>query len=166
MRKIGTGRLQNSKNMYVTLNNKPIYLQMALDQSFHPKGYYTFPSDKFITEEILRAKKLDPTRLVEDNSPDKEDHIISDINSWHRYLPALQYSSFLNYIIENTYPGSAWNFIGSNKQTDIPLLNTECGTEHGYKGGAGDIYMSYEYHIMINSFRKYPKNAWQYYVLI
>ena len=31
---------------------------MALDQSYHPQGFYTFPSDKFMKEEIQRAKDL------------------------------------------------------------------------------------------------------------
>jgi len=267
MRKISTARLPGTKDMYVTLNDKPVYLQMALDQAYHPKGYYTFPDDKFIKEEILRAKniglnglrihikvaiprklywadklglfiqcdmpsldtpddpgipsasgkknyeytlinhirrdynhpsifswvlfnetwglesndrdvqgyplenrewveslyyrakEMDPTRLIEDNSPDKQDHIVSDINCWHKYLPALQYEAFLDNAVANSYPGSAWNYIGGNKQTDIPLLNTECGAEHGYKGGAGDIDLSYEYHIMVNTFRKYRKNT-------
>lgn len=267
MRKIGMARLPDSKDMYITLNNKPIYLSMALDQSYNPEGYFTFPSDEFMKEEILRAKdiglngirihiktgiprklywadklglliqadipnfgahddrgipseyarkhweytfrnqvardynhpsifswvlfnetwgmegrgrdsrgyhpesrewvrslyylakELDPTRLVEDNSPDKNDHIVSDINSWHRYLPAQIYASYLDDIIEKTYPGSGWNYVGDNKQTDIPLLNTECGAEHGYNDQAGDIDMSFEYHIMVNAFRKRLKNA-------
>ena len=43
---------------YVALNNKPIYLQIALDQSYHPEGYYTFPNDKFLKEEIMRSKSI------------------------------------------------------------------------------------------------------------
>jgi len=32
---------------YIALNDKPIYLQLTLDQSYHPEGFYTFPSDDF-----------------------------------------------------------------------------------------------------------------------
>ncbi len=266
MRKISTGRPPGSDDMYIMLNNKPVYLKMTLDQAFHPESFYTFPSDDFIREEILRAKniglngirihiktemprklywadklgvlvqadipnfrlnnetgiadeyaknnwkytaynqimrdfnhpsifcwvlfnetwglegrgqyrgypqenrewvislynwakELDPTRLVEDNSPDKYDHIVSDINCWHRYLPAQIYASFLDNAMENTYPGSGWNYIGDNVQTDIPLLNTECGAEHGYRYGTGDIDISFEYHIMINEFRRRLTNV-------
>jgi len=263
MRKIGTVKLPDSDDMYIALNNKPVYLQMALDQSYHPLGFYTFPTDNFMREEILRAKEiglnglrihikteiprklfwadklgilvqadipnidgepdedakrnwvytalqqilrdynhpsifswvmfnetwgiqtenvnnvkvylpktrewvrslyhwakeLDPTRLVEDNSPCNEDHVISDINSWHKYLPARQWSSFLGYVVENTYPGSEWNYIGDNKQADIPMMNSECGAVWGYEFGTGDIDISYEYHIMINEFRRRPKIA-------
>ncbi len=55
MRKISTMRMPNSEHMYVSLNNEPVYLQLALDQSYHPEGYYTFPSDKFLQEEIARS---------------------------------------------------------------------------------------------------------------
>ena len=58
MRKISTINLPGTKYPYVALNNKPIYLQLALDQSYHPEGYYTFPSDKFLKEEILRSKSI------------------------------------------------------------------------------------------------------------
>jgi len=267
MRKISSARPPGSDDMVIFLNNEQIYLYMALDQAYHPQGFYTFPSDDFIREEILRAKniglnglrihiktemprklywadrlglliqadipnfymnnetgivdesakanwtytalnqiqrdynhpcifswvlfnetwglegversidegyplenrewvrslyywakKLDPTRLIEDNSPDKYDHIVSDINCWHRYLPAQIYASFLDDAIANTYPGSGWNYIGDNVQTDIPLLNTECGAEHGYRYGTGDIDISFEYHIMVNEFRRRLKN--------
>ena len=43
---------------YVALNNKPIYLQLSLDQAYHPDGYYTYPSDEFMRDEIIRSKKI------------------------------------------------------------------------------------------------------------
>ena len=58
MRKISTMNLPGTEHPYVALNNKPIYLQLALDQSYHPDGYYTFPTDKFMKEEILRSKSI------------------------------------------------------------------------------------------------------------
>ena len=58
IRKISSTNLPGNEYPYVALNNKPIYLQLALDQSYHPDGYYTFPSDKFMKEEILRSKSI------------------------------------------------------------------------------------------------------------
>jgi len=55
MRKISVTNLPGTNYPYVALNNKPIYLQMALDQSYHPEGFYTFPSDQFMQEEIQRS---------------------------------------------------------------------------------------------------------------
>lgn len=263
MRKISAVEIPGKEFQYVALNNKPIYLKLALDQSYHSKGFYTFPSDKFMKEEIQRAKDLglnglrihikaemprklywadklglliqedipnfwgepdstakanweqvakeeiardynhpsifswvlfnetwglfgkdsigrrsysketqnwvsewyyktkayDSTRLVEDNSPCNWDHVITDINTWHRYSPARHWTGFLDEIIENTYPGSAHNYIGGNKQNNEPMFNSECGAVWGYEGSTGDIDITWEYHIMMNEFRKRPKIA-------
>lgn len=43
---------------HVALNGVPIYLQLALDQAYHPDGFYTFPTDSALKEEILRARQL------------------------------------------------------------------------------------------------------------
>ena len=56
-REVGIGTNANG-DAYVTLNGKPIYLQMCLDQSYHPEGYYTFPTDEYMKNEIMISKKL------------------------------------------------------------------------------------------------------------
>ncbi|NND05206.1 MAG: glycoside hydrolase family 2 [Saprospiraceae bacterium] len=58
MRSISVVHLPGTKHPYIALNGKPIYLQMALDQSYHPDGFYTFPSDQFMREEIERSKAI------------------------------------------------------------------------------------------------------------
>jgi hypothetical protein len=58
MRKISVMELPGTGYSYVALNDQPVYLQLALDQSYHPDGFYTFPSDQFIKEEILRSKSI------------------------------------------------------------------------------------------------------------
>ena len=58
MRKIATMNLPNTNYKYISLNNKPIYVQLALDQSYHPTGFYTFPSDEFMKNEIVLSKKI------------------------------------------------------------------------------------------------------------
>jgi hypothetical protein len=58
MRKISVTAFPGKGYPYIALNNKPVYLQMALDQAYHPDGYYTFPGDEFIKNEILRAKEI------------------------------------------------------------------------------------------------------------
>ncbi|MDP4224077.1 MAG: glycoside hydrolase family 2 TIM barrel-domain containing protein, partial [Bacteroidota bacterium] len=264
MRKISVVPVPGKDFSYVALNNKPLYLRLTLDQSFHPDGFYTFPSDEFMREEIMRAKNLginglrihikteiprklywadklgllimedvpnywgeptpeakanweyiaanevsrdynhpsifawvlfnetwglfsrdsvtgkrsytpqtqewvrswytrtkaaDPTRLVEDNSPCNLDHVATDINSWHSYNPARQWAGLFDEILSKTYPGSAYNFIGGNIQGNQPMLNSECGAVWGYNGSTGDIDITWEYHIMMNEFRKRPKIA-------
>ena len=58
MRKISVVNLPGTGYPYIALNNEPVYMQMALDQSYHPDGFYTFPNDQFIQEEIMRSKSI------------------------------------------------------------------------------------------------------------
>jgi len=266
MRKISVMDLPGTEFPYVALNNKPIYLQLSLDQAYHPDGYYTYPSDEFMRDEIIRskkiglngnrihikvevprklywadklgllimadvpnfwgepgdtarseweyamremierdynhpsifswvlfnetwglftgkgkersylpetqdwvhkmfleAKKLDQSRLIEDNSPCNYDHVVTDLNTWHQYLPGYGWEDFMNNVIENTFAGSDWNFIGENTQSKVPMLNSECGNVWGYQGSAGDVDWSWDYHMMMNEFRKHPLMAgWLY----
>ena len=266
MRKIGVGNIPGTDFPYVTLNNQPIYLQLTLDQAYHPEGYYTFPSDAFMRDEILRSKKiglngqrihvkvgiprklywadklgllimadvpnswgepdsemraeaekamremikrdynhpsifswilfnetwglftgqrnnrqylpetqdwvsrmyqeakaLDLSRLVEDNSACNYDHVATDLNSWHSYLPGYAWKDFLNKAVNNTYEGSGWNFSEGYAQSRQPMINSECGNVWGYEGSTGDVDWSWDYHIMINEFRLHPKIAgWLY----
>ena len=257
MRHIGVMKLPLSGFPYITLNHQPVYLQMTLDQCYHPEGFYTFPTDQFMKEEILRsraiglnaqrlhvkielprklywadrlgillmadvpnswgepdaemrgevetalrgmlrrdfnhpsifswvifnetwglknkdkvfapetqdwttrmyrlAKDLDPTRLVEDDSACNNDHVETDINSWHVYLPGFGWREHLDQVVKDTFPGSKWNFIGGRAQGDQPLLNSECGNVWGYEGSTGDVDWSWDYHIMMNEFRRHPK---------
>lgn len=58
MRKISVEALPGTDIPYIALNGEPVYLQLALDQSYHPEGFYTFPSDQFMKEEIIRSKSI------------------------------------------------------------------------------------------------------------
>ena len=256
-RKIGVTTLPGTDFPYVALNNKPLYLQLCLDQSYHPEGFYTFPSDEFMKNEILISKRLglngnrihikvevprklywadklgllimadtpnfwgkpvpearqdwenclraqverdynhpsifawvnfnetwglkseggvyeketqewvrsmyhltkslDPTRLVEDNSACNYDHVESDINSWHAYKRGRMWGPMIAEADEKTFPGSEWNYIGDNKQNGAPMMNSECGNVWGYEGSAGDCDYTWDYHIMIDAFRRHPK---------
>ena len=253
---------------YVALNGKPIYLQLALDQAYHPEGYYTFPTDEFLRDEVLRARQiglngmrvhvkidlprkaywadklgfllmadvpnswgrpdvemrreaefalrqmiardynhpsifswivfnetwglytkdaageshylpetqqwveqmvalakgLDPTRLVEDNSPCcGEGHTVTDLNTWHSYLPGYRWMEELARVSEGTFPGSSWNMEPGYVQGSQPNLNSEFGNVWGYEGSSGDVDWSWDYHRAINEFRRHPKVAgWLY----
>lgn len=58
LRSIGVARLPGLGHPYVALNGRPIYLRMTLDQGWHPEGFYTWPSDAAMREEILIARRL------------------------------------------------------------------------------------------------------------
>ena len=271
MRKISIANLPGTDYPYIALNNEPIYLQLALDQSYHPEGYYTFPSDEFMREEIERSKQiglngirthvkvdiprklywadrlgllvmadlpnswgepdvhmqiesehtlremikrdynhpsifswvifnetwglttevnqngkierrylpstqnwvasmyylarsLDATRLVEDNSICcGRGHTVTDINSWHAYLPGWAWEAQLKEITDSTFANSGHHFETGFKQGSQPNINSECGNVWGYRGSTGDVDWSWDYHRMINTFRMFPKIAgWLY----
>ena len=275
-REVSVGKNPNGDS-YVMLNGKPIYLQMCLDQSYHPEGFYTFPSDEFMKNEILiskklaltgnrvhskvevprklywadklgvliqadvpcawgnashamfaehwdcftrmvardfnhpsiyqwtlfnetwglfsnrslaaglaeggggkartydkwtqesvrdaykKAKELDPTRIIEDNSPCHGDHVETDVNTWHAYNPGYRWEAFLSERCAETYKGSTANYIGGNQQNDEPMMNSECGNVWGYAGSTGDCDFTWDYHLMINAFRRHLKcGGWLY----
>lgn len=113
------------------------------------------------TQEWVRSmyhlgKSLDPTRLVEDNSvTTKRDHVETDVNSWHAYRRGFKWEETCSLYERETYPGSSFNYIGGNVQGDAPLVNSECGEIHG----TGDCDITWDYHIMMDTFRRHPKIA-------
>ena len=87
------------------------------------------------------ARRLDPSRLIEDNSPCLYDHVVTDINTWHFYIH--DYERARGHIAEavaRTEPGSTWNYVPGRLQTGAPLLNSEYG---GIAAGDGDRDVSF-----------------------
>jgi hypothetical protein len=267
MREISVVNLPGTVIPYVALNGKPIYMQLSLDQAYHPTGFYTFPTDSALRHEILQArrigltglrehikieaprklywadrlgvlimadvpnwwgppdsvafaehdyamrqmiqrdynhpavfawiayneawglltktdknevylpptmqrvvqsvqlaKRLDPTRLVEDNSPCcGRGHVVTDLNSWHSYLPGWEWESHLSTIDDSTKAGSPWNFERGYTQSRQPMFNSEFGNVWGYKGSTGDVDWSWDYHLAVNAFRRHPRlSGWLY----
>lgn len=58
MRTVSVVDLPGTNYPYVAINGTPVFLQLALDQAYHPDGYYTFPTDSALREEILRARQI------------------------------------------------------------------------------------------------------------
>ena len=106
---------------------------------------------------------LDPTRLVEDNSPCNHDHVVTDLNTWHAYRPGYKWEESVSNWCRDTFPGSKVNYIGGFAQGNAPMLNSECGNVWGYKGSTGDCDWSWDYHLMINAFRRHLQcGGWLY----
>ncbi len=254
MRKVSIEKAPGGDYNYIYLNNRPIYLLGALNQSFNPEGVYTFLTDEAIRTDVERAKEfgfnflrlhikmdeprlyywadklgllfmcdipnfghytekakarfkqtlrgnierdfnhpsiiswcnfnetwglggggykehkdrqewvremyhyaksLDPTRLIEDNSPCLYDHVETDINSWHFYINNYKHAKdHIANVVEQTYPGSKFNYTGDNEQTDMPLINSEYG---GIGAGAGDKDIAWCFKYLTNELRLHPK---------
>ena len=254
MRKVSIAQAPGGDYQYIYLNNRPIYLLGALNQSFTPEGVYTFLTDEAIRTDIQRAKEfgfnflrlhikvdeprlyywadklgmlfmcdipnfgeytekakarfeqtlrgniardynhpsiiswcnfnetwglggreykemherqewvremyhlaksLDTSRLIEDNSPCLYDHVETDINSWHFYINDYERAKeHIANVVEETYPGSTFNYVGGNVQNDAPLINSEYG---GISAGAGDKDISWCFKYLTNELRLHPK---------
>jgi hypothetical protein len=119
---------------------------------------YLPETQAWVREKYHWAKQIDPTRIVEDNSPCNYDHVETDINTWHFYINGYEeVRQHLHEITAKTYPGSDFNCIGGNVQSDAPLMNSECGNVWGIEGGAGDSDLAWHYRYMLNEFRRHDK---------
>src|SRR5580698_5462543 len=100
-------------------------------------------------------KALDPSRLVEDNSADKRDHVASDINSWHFYIDDyLKAKAAIEEVVEKTFSGSTFNFVSGRAQETAPLINSEYGA---VSAGGGDRDISWGFHFLTNELRRHAK---------
>lgn len=107
------------------------------------------------------AKQLDPTRLVEDNSPCLYDHVQTDLNSWHFYIGDYDRARrHVERVVAETYEGSPFNYVGgrdgaggrfrpyagadSYRQRGEPLMNSEYGAL-GAREGDRDVAYGFKY---------------------
>ena len=126
-------------------------------------GTYLPETQEWVRSMYHLTKSLDPSRLVEDQSACNHDHVESDINSWHAYCRGYVWEDTIKEYSDKTFPGSTFNYIGGNAQNGAPMINSECGNVWGYEGSAGDCDYTWDYHIMMDAFRRYPKCAgWLY----
>ncbi|MBB6730141.1 glycoside hydrolase family 2 protein [Cohnella zeiphila] len=58
IREIGSAKFGDRDYRWVTLNGKPIYLNGTLDQSYHATGYFTYPTDEEMRDEIYLMKRI------------------------------------------------------------------------------------------------------------
>lgn len=101
------------------------------------------------------ARQLDPSRLVEDNSPCLGDHVATDLNSWHFYQTDYEKAAaHIGTVVESTQPGSDLNFVPGRSQYDQPLLNSEYG---GISARMGDKDVSWCFKFLTDLLRRHPK---------
>jgi hypothetical protein len=125
---------------------------------------YRPETQSWVASVYREAKAMDPTRLVEDNSPCcGRGHTETDINSWHSYLPGWAWENHDRMVSDSTRQGSSWNFEAGYRQAGQPNINSEFGNVWGYEGSTGDVDWSWDYHRAVNAFRRHPRIAgWLY----
>ena len=147
------------------MNHPSIFAWVIFNESWgllhkNEKGesIYLPQTQEWVRRMYHTAKTIDPTRLVEDNSVCRYDHVETDLNTWHFYLNTYEIvRDHIREVVAKTYPGSDFNYIGGNVQGDAPLINSECGMVWGVDGSAGDSDLAWQYHYMLNEYRLHEK---------
>ena len=105
-----------------------------------------------------KARALDDTRLIEDNSVCNRDHTITDVNTWHFYSNGYgRVKKVVDTFCDGAYPGSQENYKEGYTMADVPCMNSECGNVWGITGNAGESDISWQYKYMMNEFRLHDK---------
>jgi len=121
---------------------------------FRDEGYSP-DQQRWVASMYELAKRLDPTRLVEDNSPCSRDHVVTDINSWHFYIhDYAKARRHIQEVVEKTYPGSGFNYARGFKQDGDPLINSEYG---GISARMGDQDISWCLKFLTNELRRHAR---------
>lgn len=113
-------------------------------------------TQQWVSRMVGEIRKLDSSRLVEDNSPCNYDHVENtDLNSWHFYIDDhAEASRHVNDVVARTHPGSEFNFCPGQKQGTAPLINSEYG---GVGAGNGDRDVSWCFRDLTTILRRQPK---------
>jgi hypothetical protein len=112
-------------------------------------------TQKWVESVWKEMKQLDPSRLVEDNSADKRDHVATDINSWHFYIDDYaRAKTAIEEVVAKTFSGSGFNFVKGHAQDTAPLINSEYGA---VSAGGGDRDISWGFHFLTNELRRHEK---------
>ena len=114
---------------------------------------------KWIESMWRLAKSLDATRLVEDMSVVAWEHLQyyghgeTDVNSWHFYTS--DYSTarrWISEVVDQTYPGSTFNYVPGFQQQAQPLIASEYG---GVAALDGDVDTSWSFKFLTNELRRH-----------
>lgn len=92
-------------------------------------GAYNEERQAFVKDTLSKARELDSTRLIEDHSTLRFDHVSgTDINSFHIYgSDPVAFENEIHTFTEGAYVGSTFNFVKGETQDGAPLINTEYG---------------------------------------
>ncbi|WZO98913.1 glycoside hydrolase family 2 TIM barrel-domain containing protein [Isosphaeraceae bacterium EP7] len=119
-------------------------------------------TQRWVKDMVAAIRTIDPTRLVEDNSPCNEDHVgeTTDLNSWHFYIDDhAEAAAHLTRVVDGSKPGSPFNHCPGERMNSAPLINSEYG---GVSAGSGDRDVSWSFRDLTTLMRK--QNAIQGYV--
>lgn len=146
-------------------NHPSIFAWVAFNETWglgSPQEYKdSADTQTWVQDMVAAIRELDPTRLVEDNSPCNYDHVTgTDINSWHFYIDDHEEAErHIREVVEKTRPGSEFNYVPGMTQGTAPLINSEYGA---VSAGGGDRDVSWGFRDLTTRLRKH--NAIQGYI--
>jgi hypothetical protein len=113
-------------------------------------------TQRWVGEMVRAIRTLDPSRLVEDNSPCNYDHIANtDLNSWHFYIDDHRKArEHIQHVVDQTRPGSGFNYCPGQAQSALPLINSEYGA---VSAGGGDRDISWGLRDLTTQLRRHRK---------
>jgi len=118
---------------------------------------------KWVQQMWELAKKLDPTRLVEDMSVCHWEHLEyylhcdTDINSWHFYINDYgKAKAHIDKVVTSTFVGSSFNYVPGFMHKGQPLINSEYG---GIGALDGDRDVSWSFKFLTNELRRHQQIA-------
>ncbi|HXI19033.1 MAG TPA: glycoside hydrolase family 2 TIM barrel-domain containing protein, partial [Chloroflexota bacterium] len=142
-----------------------IFSWILFNETWGLEEHQTPASWAWVKEMYLMAKSLDSTRLVEDNSTNKYDHVLTDLNSWHFYIDNYRRARHhVSRVVAQTEEGGGYNYVGrlyghvagagDYTQASRPLLNSEYAAL-GARGG--DVDISYSFKFLTTELRRHDK---------
>ncbi len=141
-----------------------IFAWILFNETWGLEEHQTPASWRWIGEMFGLARELDPTRLIEDNSACLYDHVTTDLNTWHFYIPGYDRARrHVERIVNQTYAGSPFNYVSRHshipgsaefKYGGQPLLNSEYA---GLGSSGGDKDISYTFKFLTTELRRHNK---------
>ena len=142
-----------------------IFSWILFNETWGLEEHQTPASWQWVKEMYDLAKRLDPSRLVEDNSACLYDHVDTDLNTWHFYIGEYDRAkAHVERVVQQTYPGSGYNYVSSlyqhvadsaeYKQATQPLLNSEYGS---VAARDGDRDVAYAFKFLTTELRRHDK---------
>ncbi|HEX8199648.1 MAG TPA: glycoside hydrolase family 2 TIM barrel-domain containing protein, partial [Isosphaeraceae bacterium] len=113
-------------------------------------------TQRWVQSMVAAIRQLDPTRLVEDNSPCNYDHVEgTDLDSWHFYIDDHAAARrHIEEVVAKTEPGSNFNYCPGHEKSTEPLINSEYGA---ISAGGGDRDVSWGFRDLTTQLRRHPE---------
>ena len=142
-----------------TTNQTNANADVAIAQNPEKKRFANLAAHAWVQNTWELAKKLDPTRLVEDMSVVHWEHLEyyahgdTDINSWHFYIDDyFRAKEHIQKVVDASYAGSTFNFVPGYADKGQPLINSEYG---GIGALDGNRDCSWSFKFLTNELRRH-----------